>query len=47
MKTDIKKIRRNIYNYMKSKAHALEGNLSEELISYQRSQKVSFPDYDR
>ncbi|PIK16576.1 ChaN family lipoprotein [Halobacteriovorax sp. JY17] len=38
MKTDIKKIRKNIYQYMKTKAHALEGNLSEELISYQRSQ---------
>ena len=38
MKTDIKKIRKNIYLYMKTKAHALEGNLSEEFISYQRSQ---------
>ncbi|WP_372654976.1 ChaN family lipoprotein [Halobacteriovorax sp.] len=38
MKTDITKIRKNIYSYMKNKAHALEGNLSDELISYQRSQ---------
>ncbi|ATH08739.1 hypothetical protein BIY24_12510 [Halobacteriovorax marinus] len=38
MKTNIQKVRKNIYNYMKNKAHALEGNLSPELISYQRSQ---------
>lgn len=39
MKTDITKIRKNIFNYMKKKALALEGELSKELISYQRSQR--------
>jgi hypothetical protein len=39
MKTDITKIRKNIFKYMKNKALSLEGNPSKEFLSYQRIQK--------
>ena len=39
MKTDITKIRKSIFNYMKKKALSLEGTPSNEFLSYQRIQK--------
>lgn len=38
MKDSIKDVQKNIYNYLKNKAHTLEGKKSNELIKYQRDQ---------